>query len=201
MKIGFILECSLNGPDALIYPWVAKKICPHLEIEKPETMGNKKNLITEGPVVVQALIETGCDFVFIIWDRMPKWEGGTGKCEDDVRTLEEGLKNLGIDNDKVVMCCINEMLESWLIVDGQAITDYFQGLAPHVRLKHFGDNKDKASQASAKNKIKKYNGRYNDFTDNFKIVKLMKDFEMPAKWNHSFGYFKNSVEDICAIRR
>jgi len=33
MRIGFILECTLGGPDAVIYPYVANKLCPQLIIE------------------------------------------------------------------------------------------------------------------------------------------------------------------------
>src|ERR1700736_6385447 len=118
MKIGFVLECTLNGPDSQIYPWVAQKICPHLEIAKPETLGNKENVIQDGPIVAQTLLEDGCDFVFIIWDRIPKW-GTTGKCEDHIKSLQQGIEKLGIDEKKIILCCIDEMLESWMIVNGQ----------------------------------------------------------------------------------
>ena len=130
MRIGFILECSPKGPDADIYPYLAKIFCPKLEIEKPETLINKENVMTDGPDVAHMLLETGCDHVFIIWDRMPKW-GGTGKCEDHISTLETGLNKLGVDGRRVTLCCIDEMLESWLVADGRGIDGWLSAKTKH----------------------------------------------------------------------
>lgn len=195
MKVGFILECSIKGPDAEIYPYVALRLCPKLEIVKPETLGNKQVLMSEAPLVAQTLIEDGCDYVFIIWDRMPKW-GGTGRCSDHIEILEQGLAQLGVDRNRIFLCCISDMMESWMIVNGQPITAYFQSFTTKP-LQYFGDNKTAALQADPKNRIKKYNGRYNDYVDNFRIVKLMNDFDMPARWNDSFREFKEYIESIC----
>jgi len=195
MKVGFVLECSTKGPDADIYPYLANKFCPNLEIIKPETLVNKQRLMNEGPLVAQTLIEDGCDYVFIIWDRIPRW-GGTGRCEEHMATLEQGLAQLEINRTKVILCCISDMLESWMIVNGQFITNYFQQFSTKP-LQSFGDNKTSAFQAEPKNRIKKYNGKYNDYTDNFKIVKLIDDFSMHARWNDSFRFFKENIERIC----
>ncbi len=196
MKIGFVLECSPKGPDADIYPYLAKNIfCPNLDITKPETLVNKQRLINEGPLVAQTLIDDGCDYVFIIWDRIPRW-GGSGRCNEHIALLEDGLTQLAVNRAKVILCCISDMLESWMIVNGQFITNYFQQFSTKP-LQYFGDNKDTASQSDPKNRIKKYNGRYNDYTDNFKIVKLIDDFDMHARWNNSFNFFRESVKGIC----
>jgi hypothetical protein len=195
MKVGFILECSPQGPDALIYPYLANLFCKKLELTKPETLVNKQRLINEGPLIAQTLIVDGCDYVFIIWDRMPKW-GRSGKCEDDIAILEQGLSQLKVNRDQIVLCCISDMLESWMIVNGKYITQYFQQFSTKP-IQYFGDNTDKASQSDPKNRITKYNGRYNDYIDNFKIVKLIDDFRMHSRWNDSFKFFKESIESIC----
>ncbi|MBS1520578.1 MAG: hypothetical protein JST50_06250 [Bacteroidetes bacterium] len=195
MKVGFILECSPQGPDADIYPYLANIFCKKLELLKPETLINKQRLINEGPLVAQTLITDGCDYVYIIWDRMPKW-GRSGKCEDDKNAIEQGLHQLKIDRDKIILCCISDMLESWMIIDGKYITKYFQQFSTHP-LQSFGDNKSKSSQVDPKNRITKYNGRYNDYKDNFQIVKLIDDFSMHVRWNESFKFFKESLESIC----
>lgn len=197
MKVGFILECRPDGPDAGIYPYLAKEIfCPSLEIRKPETLVNKQRLIRESPIVAQTLLADGCDYVFIIWDRMPAW-GGSAKCQDHKDELEKGLKDLSAaEKSKIILCCIDQMLESWMIVDGRFITDYFQKFSP-ARLQKFSDNKDSASQSNPKDRITNYNGRYNDYKDNLKIVKSITDFTMHARWNDSFRFFKESVESIC----
>ena len=200
MKAGFILECQPKGPDADIYPYLAKQFCPGMEVEKPETLGNKNNVMNDGPLVAKTLLETGCDHVFIIWDRMPKW-GGTGKCEDHISELEEGLTRLEVDKTKVVMCCISEMLESWLIADGRGV-DNWLATKTDRKIKGFGDHTEK-EQTGPKDRIKKHlrehygKWTYNDYQDNFAIVKHLPDFERAAKWNKSFGDFKGHVERIC----
>ncbi len=195
MKIGFILECSTKGPDADIYPYLANFFCSNLILASPETLGNKQKLIIEGPLVAKTLIEDGCDFVFFIWDRMPKW-GGSGKCADHINEIEEGIKQLEIERKKIILCCMDEMLESWLIVDGKYITDYFQQFSI-TKLNKFGDNKNNSSQSSPKDRILKFNGKYNDYKDNFKIVKSIVDFTMHSRWNSSFKFFREQIEQIC----
>lgn len=195
MKIGFILECSPKGPDADIYPYLANRFCPNLIIEKPETLVNKKNVMHEGPLVAKALLESGCDYVFIIWDRLPKW-GGSGNCEEHTTELHSGLLAMGVDIDRVVCCCIKDMLESWMIGDGNIITNYFQSFTNH-RLPAFPDYRSAVEQAKPEEKLSRYNNRYNKFTDNFPIVKTITDFNRIANRNDSFKFFKESVEGIC----
>ena len=195
MKIGFVLECTPQGPDAEIYPYVAKRLCPGAEIAKPETLRNKQNVMNEGALVALTLLETGCDYVFIIWDRMPRW-GGTGRCAEHITQLEAELTKHAIDRNQVFLCCIDEMLESWIVADGRGITTYFQSLTTHD-IGTFSDCKKPAQQTSPKERIALFNGRYNDFTDDFKIVKCMPEFGRSAQRNASFRYFKESVENIC----
>lgn len=195
MKIGFILECSPQGPDADIYPYVAKQLCASITIEKPITLINKQRVMQEGAVNAQLLLETGCDYVFIIWDRMPKW-GGTGRCNEHIIELEAELSKTTVDRTKIFLCCIDEMLESWIVADGRGITAYFQNLTTH-NIGTFADCKRPPEQMGAKERIARFNGRYNDFTDNYKIVKCMPEFHKPAQRNKSFRYFKESVESVC----
>ena len=201
MKVGFILECSPKGPDAIIYPYLAKKLCPDIAIMKPETLINKANVMNDGPIVAQTLLETGCDHVFIIWDRMPKW-GGTGKCEEHTATLQAGLKLLNIDLDQITLCCISDMLESWLIADGRGIDNWLAQKTNHA-IKSFGDHKTNSEQTEPKDRIKKFlsenyrKWKYNDYEDNFAIVQHLPDLERVAKWNQSFAHFKEGVDSIC----
>jgi len=195
MRIGFILECSPKGPDADIYPHLAKKFCPSADIHSPITLVNKANVMSEGPIVAKTLFEEGCDYVFIIWDRMPKWNG-TGKCTDHIASIEAGLDALKINKSRIILCCIKDMLESWMLGDGAAITQYFQNLTTHP-IPNFPDYKSEIDQSKPEEKLSRYNSKYNKYTDNFKIVKLIDDFEKIAKRNESFGHFKRSVERIC----
>jgi len=201
MKVGFILECTPQGPDAAIYPYLAKLFCEDLEIQKPKTLVNKANVMEQGAEVAQVLLQTGCDYVFIIWDRMPKW-GGTGRCEEHIATLETRLQQIGVDKTKIFLCCISDMLESWLIADGRGIDTWLASKTNHP-MPGFGDHKTAAEQTSPKDRIKNYlranygKWKYNDFENNFDIVKHIPEFGRVANWNDSFRVFKNNVEAIC----
>jgi hypothetical protein len=198
MRIGMILECTSKGPDAIIYPYLAKLFCAMLMINSADiiTLTNKANVMSEGPEIAKLLLNSGCDYVFIIWDRMPKW-GGTGSCEDHKKEMSNGLSSSGVDRDKVFLCCIKDMLESWILGDGSAITEYFQSFSPSHRLRQFPDYKSAVEQSQPEEKLKRYNKRYDKYSDNFKIVKLIKDFDKISRRNDSFKYFKECVESIC----
>jgi len=201
MKIGFVLECQPKGPDAAIYPYLANFFCPELEIEKPETLGNKSYVMSDGPDVAEILLESGCDHVFIIWDRMPKW-GGTGRCEDHIAIIEARLAELEIDQDKITLCCITEMLESWLIADSRGINNWL-ATKTNRNLRSFDDHATEAEQTAPKERIKRYLGehfnkwKYNDYNDNFAIVKQFPDFDRVARRNASFAHFREHIERIC----
>ncbi|MBX9732870.1 MAG: hypothetical protein K2X37_02320 [Chitinophagaceae bacterium] len=198
MKVGFVFECQDQGPDELVYTYIAKELCKHFEIlqENISPLGNKHAVINDSALDVETMFANKCDYVFIMWDRMPKWKHGTGKCDDDKATLTKNLTAAGVDMTKVIMCCIDEMLESWLIADGRGVTNYFQGL--NHQSPKFDDHKTKAEQASPKEKLSIYNGRYNEYKDNLGIVKgLGGDYSRAVKWNTSFGEFVDAVNRIC----
>lgn len=198
MKVGFVFECQDQGPDELLYTQVAKDLCPAFEIsqENISPLGNKHAVINDSALDVATMIENGCEYVFIIWDRMPKWKLGTGKCSDDITTLTEKLVASGIDIEKVFMCCIDEMLESWLIADGRGVTNYFKGI--DSRSRKFTDHKSKQEQSAPKQRLEAYNGKYNEYKDNLGILKgLNKEYGRAAKWNDSFGKFVNDIQSIC----
>ena len=201
MKVGFILECTPQGPDAAIYTYLAKHFCNDLEILKPETLSSKAGVMEQGAEVAKTLLDTGCDYVFIIWDRMPKW-GGTGRCEDHIATLENSLQQVGADRTKIFLCCISDMLESWLIADGRGIDAWIASKTNHA-MPGFGDHKTAAEQTNPKDRIKNYlrehfgKWKYNDFENNFDILKHIPEFSRVANWNDSFRFFKERVEAIC----
>lgn len=200
MKVGFIVECSIGGPDAKIYPYVAKQLCNTLVIEKPETLKDKKSLMQEAPLVAQTLLKNGCDTVFIIWDRIPRWGIG-GNCETDKEVLANELSNLKVNTTKVFLCCIDEMLESWLIADGDGVTNWIKSKTTH-NIKAFSDHKA-GKQNAPKEKIDNYlkanfgKIKYNDYIHNEQIIKHLPNYDKATKWNSSFGEFVNYVNKIC----
>lgn len=197
MKVGFVFECQPQGPDEIIYTKVARDLCVHFEIfqENISPLGNKQSVINDSALDVLTMLENGCEYVFIIWDRMPKW-GGSGRCSDHIVALSRNLIIAGIDLEKIKMCCIDEMLESWLIADGRGVTNYFQELNQHSP--KFPDRKREAQQTAPKQRLEAYNGRYNEYNDNFGILLgLNGDYSRAARWNSSFGRFVEAVAEIC----
>lgn len=197
MKAGFIFECQKGGPDEQIYIQVALDICSSLNIlpENISTLGSKRAVFNDCAEDVKVMLDSGCNYVFIIWDRMPKW-GGVGDCEAEKQELTQHLTSVGIDISKVILCCIDEMLESWLIADGRGVTNYFKKF--DSRSRKFRDHKKQAEQSSPKERLKLFNARYNEYNDNFGILmELKKDYSRAAKWNASFGHFVSAIEQIC----
>ncbi len=197
MKVGFVFECQPQGPDELIYTKVARDLCNHFEIlqENISPLGNKQIVINDSALDVLTMFDNGCEYVFIIWDRMPKW-GGSGRCSEHIKSLTENLTQAGVDLNKIIMCCIDEMLESWLIADGRGVTNYFQRLN-HLSPK-FPDHKKKTEQTAPKQRLEAYNGRYNEYNDNLGILLgLNGDYSRAARWNDTFGNFISSVQRIC----
>jgi hypothetical protein len=201
MKIGLILECRPGGPDADVYKYVAERLCKKFEIDKPKTLIDKKSLIQEAPEVAQTLIADGCQHVFIIWDKKPRWGDG-GDCTTDNAALTNGLNQLGVNMNQIKLCCIDEMMESWLIADSRGFMAWIRSKTNH-KLPEIGDHKTKAEQTSPKDRIKNYlkanygKWKYNDYDDNLHIVKNFPDFDRTANRNTSFKFFKESVQLIC----
>jgi hypothetical protein len=195
MKLGLILECTNDGPDKSVYEYVAQQLCESIELETV-TLGNKRNLEEQAGLTASSLIEDGCEAVAIIWDQMPAW-GGKKCLKTDRERIFASLSAAQVDLEKVKLIGMDEMLESWLIADGRGVTDYFQSLTSH-RLEPFKDRKRMAAQRKPKEQITKYNNRYNDFTDNIKIVKYLPNFDRAARYNPPFKRFKDYVEACCA---
>lgn len=198
-----VLECTAQGPDAAVYPYVVSQLCAALAIEKPLTKGNKKTLIQEAGDDTKTLLETGCDVVFIIWDRQPRWsKENPGDCNTDRASVLADLAKAGVLAERVVLCCIDQMMESWMVADGRGI-DAWLATKTTRPIPAFGDRATQQEQTAPKNRIKDFlrdhygKWKYNDFEDNLPIVKQMPDFNRAAKNNESFRHFKDNIEAIC----
>jgi hypothetical protein len=203
MKVGFILECQLGGCDAIIYKSIAQKLCAKLQIEKPETLINKKRVIDEGPSVAQTLIDDiNCDYVFFIWDRKPRWKDDLGNCNTDTVTLTAELTRLGVNLAKIKFACIDEELESWLIADARGFNAWIQSKTTHA-LTLLTDNKTRAEQSSPKDRIRNYlrtnygKWNYNDTKDNVEIFNCLPSLDRARNWNPSFNSLCQAIEQIC----
>jgi hypothetical protein len=201
MKIGFVLECSQDGPDAKIYPDILKSLCQLASVSKPRTLGKKNTLLIKGHINAKDLLADGCDYVFIIWDRKPGW-GGNTNCEEDKQSILANLKLINADTTKVRLCCIDEMLESWLIADSRGFNAWTKTITTR-QLKKLPDLKSKAEQSNAENRIRvffreNYSAwNFNKFTDSIKIYRNLPELSRARKWNYSFDEYCTFIEEIC----
>jgi hypothetical protein len=182
MKLGLILECTKNGPDKAVYEHVTQRLCPDMAVQSI-TLDNKRKLEEQAGDASALLLSDGCMAVAIIWDQIPTW-GGEKCLKNDRERIITALNTAGVDLKKVKLIGMDEMLESWLIADGRGATAYFQGLTVHP-IEVFSDRKTPAKQKKPKEQLKKYNKRYNDYTDNIKIVQHLPDFERVGRYNAS----------------
>lgn len=201
MKIGFVLECSLSGPDAIIYPDVFKKLCEKVDLLKPKTLVNKRELLSEGHIWVQEFVNQGCDYVFMIWDRKPGW-GGKANCEEDKQTIIANLNIVDVPITKVRLCCIDEMLESWLIADSRGFNSWVTTITTRS-LREFPDHKTEPEQTDPENRIRTYfrnnfpKWKFNKFIDCVKIYQQLPEFLRARRWNESFNEYCNFIEELC----
>ena len=122
MKIGLILECTTDGPDWQVYSlWVRRLLGEDVRVEQ-SSAGNKKLLIQQAGKRAQALFDEGCEKVLIMWDLWPAWGQAKPNEAEDVAAIDSSLRQAGVVNPCVYMLCVNRMLETLLLVDGNALT-------------------------------------------------------------------------------
>lgn len=129
MKIGFVVECSLEGPEHKLARMLVAVFCPKDEpIVIP--MGSKGRLLADAELVVEKLIALGCERVFVIWDWHPlesRWGKARteawkpGLCREEVHVLRGKLDARKIAQARVVLTCVAQELEAWALADHNAI--------------------------------------------------------------------------------
>jgi hypothetical protein len=132
MKIGFIFECGPESPDVQVCRHLTHKLDPTIEFVA-STLDNKKKLIEDCGAVAKVLLDE-CEKVIVVWDLYPAWrERGVRPCRhEDRQAIFQSLQAENIDLDKVILVCIKEELEAWLLADYRAVTAMLQPLKhPH----------------------------------------------------------------------
>ncbi len=139
MKVGLILECTLDGPDLQVYSHFARHFLgTEVEIE-PSCAGNKKILVREAGKRARALFAEGCERVLVIWDLWPLW----GERNDaqplvarDIAAITQALRGAHVTNPCVYLIGVDRMLETLLIVDGGAIAEVLKVPRGRPRPRH-----------------------------------------------------------------
>lgn len=138
MKVGLILECTLDGADLQVYSHFARHFLgAEVEIE-PSCAGNKKILIQEAGKRTKALFAEGCQRVLIIWDLWPRWAEREFKpsLAMDVAAITQALQEAYVTNPCVYLIGVDRMLETLLIVDGSAIAKVLEVPKGRPRPRH-----------------------------------------------------------------
>jgi len=123
MKIGFIFECDPEGPDVQVCRHLVHQLDPAVQFI-PSTLDNKKNLNEDCGAVAKTLLHE-CEKVIVVWDLYPAWrERGIRPCRhEDRQSIFRSMQTEQVDLSRVVLVCIREELEAWLLADHRAVLD------------------------------------------------------------------------------
>jgi hypothetical protein len=126
MKIGFIVECVMGGPESGVLPRLAALINPELECEV-EPLGSKPKVLNQCGKYAKALLgKLHCDRVVVLWDARPPWQHEEGvDCDPRAEKAKamESLTQYQLEEDpRVILICLIEELEAWLLADGRGVT-------------------------------------------------------------------------------
>lgn len=179
MKIGMICECAPGGPDIKIGEHFVRTLVAGADFVG-STMTNKANLIRECGGVARMLLEKErCDVVFIVWDLAPAWPDMKEKrCRfrDKEGIRRSFLATYGQGTppwDRIVLICIEQMLESWLLADGGAVIEHVR--RPTHEPPRFKDVRHPDQEKDPKSRLINYfrqAGRtYNEHVDAFPLAK------------------------------
>lgn len=123
MKIGLILECTLEGPDQQVCEYLVRRLQPSAEVVSV-TLGNKLNLVARCGDTAAQLLRENCQRIIIVWDLYPPWRPrGENPCRhEDREAVFNSLEQAGVTSSDVHLVCIREELEAWLLADNRAIS-------------------------------------------------------------------------------
>jgi hypothetical protein len=178
MKIGFLVECSRQGAETQVLPYLAKKIREDIE---PDIIPLDKKPILKRDCgeFTRKLLEEGCRIVLIVWDLLPDWQEYEGKgCQhDDRMEIFSSLKAAGLKpgDKRIRLICIHKMLEAWIMAEERAISSFLFTAAHTVSLRKQRDPENIRDPKAALNRIfrqsKSPHRIYVDWDHAFKILK------------------------------
>jgi len=127
MKVGLLVECGREGPEAVIIPRLIELLGSEYgaDIEVVvRPMSDKRQLLTDCGIATKVLLDRGCERVVIVWDEVPSWPDKNLKpCwHNDRQTALANLEASGVSADKAFLVCIEREFESWLLCDDGMIS-------------------------------------------------------------------------------
>lgn len=171
MKFGLICEGVQGGADECTIRCLIQRLRPGLNfVILP--LDNKRRLKEECGRAADRLINTdGCTRVGIVWDLFPKW-GQTNSCAQDHADVLYSLTKVGINVALVHRLCVDRELETWLLMDHNAIATV---ISRPTRPKQVSRIRDALTNTSPKSKLRsifrrKQAARYQEHIHNHQIA-------------------------------
>lgn len=200
MKIGFIVECGPQGAEVEVIPFLAKHLCPDIEVDVIPLV-KKPHLLQQCGEWTAGLLDKGFDRVLIIWDLYPAWqEAGMNPCRrEDREAIFGALEEAGIDQAQIEaqvgLVCIQGELEAWLIADGRALSAVLSTQAHRVRIRNVRNPEQTKNPKKILNrKFKEHIGRpYSDRFHAIKIVRALPDLNRLNRLE-TFARFSRKLE-------
>jgi len=202
MKIGFVLECTLGGPERQICGWMAKQMCPAFNLKDDKqfrTMVNKRFLMEGCGEEAHNLLENGCQHVFILWDLRPAWPNDKDDldCKRECAIVRAKLEEAKVPHDKATCICITQELETWLLADVEAIRRFCstdahraQRIPKQGRVEHINWPKDRVDEL-----LRQRGRRYAPHFDAMRIIQSA-DRDKLRKVQ-SFARFEDRLKRLC----
>lgn len=195
MKVGLILE---GEPDKAVCKLLIERLQPGTEVV-PLPLGPKQKLIAQCGKVAATLFKTGCDCVIILWDLYPAWGAhGAKPClKRDREGINKSLTDAAVSSPRVHLVCIHKMLESWLLADERALSEFLSKLKKtRITVPRIKRPEDPIKPKTVLSQIaRKYaNYQFQAHIDAELIMKEVKDFKRLAQCK-SFAYFRLKLAD------
>lgn len=180
MKIGLLVECGPEGPDAKVCRHFIEQLDSTIQVECT-TMDNKRKLVNECGDAAAALLVSGCEYVVIVWDMNPPWDQDAGTClKAEREAVFKSIDDAGVSRDRVRLIAIHMMLEAWLVSDERAIRAVIERPSHELSLKRVRyPERDPDPKARLKGIFEGYGGKsrtYSDITHAIKLAEAMPDF-------------------------
>ncbi len=130
MKLGLIVECTIQGLEERICPRVLELVADETGIQIEcliETMVNKKFLLRDAATVAAKLLAEGCDRVIVLWDENPPWTPEEDFARERCWHIErehvlDQLRSENVDITKVELVCIEREIETWVLHDHRLLS-------------------------------------------------------------------------------
>jgi len=185
MKLGFVLECCLEGSDYKVLKHLVDRIKPDCKFDAA-TLGDKGTLLKDCADSTETLLKMGCDKVFIVWDLMPKYTN----CDcivEERNLIHKQLIDKNIPLNNVHFIGIVHELESWLIADVSAIERVLSTPAHPVNIANIRHpDREPNPKKKLRQIFKQHRGT--DYNDLDSALRIIREVQSPRDLRQSVSF-------------